>query len=138
MPANPYDLDNEKRFWELYRLIKSGDVIAIRKLIAFGTDVNLRNRFGSTLLSVAAHHGRTDIAGLLLSAGANVHAVSDHGCSALADAALKGHCRTMQLLLDAGAATGVRPYGMSLLAYAGIGGCQGGRHIELLLEAGAE
>ena len=108
-------------FEHLHRLIKKGDVIAVRELLASGVDANLRNRCGWTPLMLAASEGHTPIVSLLLSEGADVQAVNDFGASALAYAALRGKRRTIQALLDAGASLDVRPHGASLLEFAGSG-----------------
>jgi uncharacterized protein len=126
-------------FDQFHRLIKKGDIIAVRDFIASGVDANLRNRFGWTPLMLAANEGHSPIVSLLLSAGADVQAVNDFGASALAYAALGGKCRTIQVLLGAGASLDVRPHGVSLLEFAGWGGgrFETQRHFELLQAAGA-
>ena len=88
---------------------------------------------------LAAGEGNTPIVSLLLSAGAEVNAVTYFGVSALACAALEGKCRTIQALLDGGASVEVRPHGVSLLEYASHGGGrhQTQRHFALLRAAGA-
>ncbi|MFL6195534.1 MAG: hypothetical protein ACJ75H_15265 [Thermoanaerobaculia bacterium] len=71
--------------------------------------------------------------------GRGVLAINDFGASALAYAALRGECRTIQVLLDAGASLDVRPHGVSLLEFAGRGDgdFKTRRHFELLRAAGA-
>ena len=133
------ELTADKTFEQLHRLIKKGDLIAVRDLLASGVDANLRTRSGWTPLMLAANHGQTAIVSFLLSAGADVQATDECGASALAYAALRGECRTIQVLLDAGASLDVRPYGVSLLAFArsGDGSLKTQRHFELLRSAGA-
>jgi ankyrin repeat protein len=126
-------------FDEVHRLIKMGDIIALRKFVASGVDVNSRNRFGWTPLMLAAGEGQTPIVRYLLSAGADIRAINQYGASPLAYAALEGECRTVQALLDAGAPLDVRPHGVSLLEFAGWGGGRHRtqKHFDLLREAGA-
>lgn len=132
-------MPTEDTFEQFHRLIKKGDVIAVRELIASGVEADLRNRFAWTPLMLAASEGRTPIVSLLLSEGADVQAVNDFGASALAYAALRGKCRTIQALLDAGASLDIRPHGVSLLKFAGSGDgrFETQRHFELLRAAGA-
>lgn len=88
---------------------------------------------------LAASKGHTPIVRFLLSAGADVQATNDFGASALAYAGLRGECRTIQVLLDAGASVDVRPHGVSLLEFSGSGDgrFKTQRHFELLRTAGA-
>jgi ankyrin repeat protein len=132
-------MPTDDTFDRLHRLIKKGDVIAVREFIASGVSVDLRNRLGWTPLMLAANEGHTPIVSLLLSEGADVQAVNDFGASALAYAALRGECRTIQALLDAGASLDVRPHGASLLEFArgGDGRFESQRHLELLRAVGA-
>lgn len=120
-------------------LIKRGDIIALRKLLAEGLDPNLRHKFGSTILMVAAGYGRTDVVRLLLAKGARVNDVDSHGNSSLALAALGGHCATVAALLGAGASVRVSPHGVSLLRFADWGGgaSKTRRHFDILRSAGA-
>jgi uncharacterized protein len=127
-------------YW--HRLIKKCDIPGVRALIATGADVNARSRFGWTPLMLAAHAGWTPIVECLMANGADPSATSDHnhGYSALALAAIAGHVRTMQKLLDAGASVNVSPLGRSLIEFAqmGIGNSKTCRHVELLRGAGAD
>lgn len=132
-------MPTDDTFDRFHRMIKKGDVIAMREFIASGVSVDLRNRFGWTPLMLAASEGHTPIVSLLLSEGADVQAVNDFGASALAYAALRGKCRTIQALLDAGASLDARPHGVSILEFAGWGDgrFETQRHFELLRAAGA-
>jgi ankyrin repeat protein len=64
-------MPREDQFHSAHRLIKRGDIIAMRHALDAGLDPNLTNRFGWTLLMLAALHGRSDFAELLLSMGAD-------------------------------------------------------------------
>jgi hypothetical protein len=130
----------EDTFKKFHRLINKGDVIAVLEFIASGVDADLHNLFGWTPLMLAAGEGHTPIVSLLLAAGADVKAVNNYGASALAYAALRGECLTIQVLVDAGAPLDVRPYGVSLLEFAGYGDGREKteRHFQILQEAGAK
>jgi ankyrin repeat protein len=126
-------------FKELNRLIKKADLPAIKLLIPASMDPNFRNPGGWSPLMLAAWKGRTSIARYLISVGSDVAAIDSCGCSALAYAALEGECRTIQLLLDAGAPVDVQPHGVSLLKFAAWGGgrMRTQRHFQILRDAGA-
>ncbi len=58
-------------FHSAHRMIKLGDVIAMRHALEGGLDPNLTNCFGWTLLMLAALHGRSDFVQILMCAGAD-------------------------------------------------------------------
>jgi len=88
---------------KLFRAIKKHDLLALRKLIDAGADVNATNKFGWSPLMYAACEGSTLIIRALVATGADVNAVNKFGVSALAYAALEGHWRAVELLLNVGA-----------------------------------
>jgi ankyrin repeat protein len=85
-------------FDDLHRLIKRGEIGAIRAWIESGGDVRLTNRYGWTLLMMAALHARTDIVEILLAAGADADAQNKFGDTAASLADLKGARRTARRL----------------------------------------
>ncbi len=93
---------------------RMGDAQEVACLLNAGVHADAADRHGNTALMDAAFHGRTNIAKLLLDAGANVNAKykSDpksedfklnDGFTALMNAAMQGHVETVKLLLAAGA-----------------------------------
>jgi ankyrin repeat protein len=108
-------------------------------MVESGYDVNIRNRFGWTLLMLAASHGNTPLVDYLVSRGADVNATNDFGVSALAYAALHGECKAIKKLLDSGASIDVHPHGITLLGFAGWGDGRDRtkQHFDLLRQAGA-
>ena len=83
-------MPREEQFHSARRLIKRGDLIGMRHALEAGLDPNLTNRFGWTLLMLAALHGRSDFAQLLMSCGADSARKNKFGDSALSLAAHKG------------------------------------------------
>jgi ankyrin repeat protein len=79
-----------------------GDTATVRALIAKGSDVNATRVDGSTALHAAVHADRLEIAGLLLTAGANAAAKDRYGVTALYLAAVNGNADMIRRLLDAG------------------------------------
>lgn len=57
----------------LYDAVVNNDIGKAKTLIAIGSDINFVNRYGYTLLSVAASKGETEMVELLASKGANVN-----------------------------------------------------------------
>jgi ankyrin repeat protein len=88
-------------FNKVHRLIKKGDIVAIRSLLDDGLNPNQTNRFGWTLLMLAALQGRTDIADLLIAKGADPSKLNKFGDSADSLALVKGYRRTSTYLRKA-------------------------------------
>jgi ankyrin repeat protein len=89
----------------LNRAIKRADLAAIRREIDSGVSPNFRNRFGWTLLMLAAIEGNTAIGEFLISRGADVNKITSHGPgqTALSLTIIGGHARFLKLLLKHGA-----------------------------------
>ena len=122
----------------LYGAAASGDVAALRELVAAGADVTHRGG-GTPCLSVAAWKGRAAAVEFLLASGADVNASpSNHvGFTALHEAAASGRVEIMGLLLAAGADVHIMaPHGTPL--YSSIGAfANHARGAKLLLLHGA-
>jgi len=89
---------DDKRFHAAHRIIKRGDLLALKRELQTGLDPNLRNQYGWTLLMLSALHGRTDMAEVLIAAGADAGAVNKFGESAASLAELKKHKRTKTIV----------------------------------------
>jgi len=101
-------------FDQAHRAIKRGDILAIRHALQEGLNPNLSNKNSWTLLMLAALVGNTAIAELLVTHGADIHALNKIGETALSLAAHKGHARLTEWLLGLGASTECRPHGWQL------------------------
>lgn len=101
-------------FEQAHRAIKRGQLATLKKKMSLVFDVNTPNRFGWTLLMLAALKGNTKIGAFLLERGADVGALNDFGENALSLAAHEGHLPFIRLLLARGASGDVRPHGHSL------------------------
>lgn len=76
-------------FEELAYAIFNNDAAAVKAALAGGADVNATDpNMGSTPLIVAAFMGRAEIAGMLLTAGADIKAMNNDGANALTIAEL--------------------------------------------------
>ena len=72
--------------------------------IAAGADINERTQDGSTALHLAVYYqGTPEAISALIDGGLDVNAVSTDGTTPLHDAASKGHCRALEILLVHGA-----------------------------------
>ncbi|MDD5543264.1 MAG: ankyrin repeat domain-containing protein [Acidobacteriia bacterium] len=85
-------------FDHLHYLVKKGDVPGVRTWLRGGGDPNLLNRFGWSLLMLAALHGRTGIALALIESGADPHLKNRFGDTAVRLAADKGFRRTVEVI----------------------------------------
>ncbi len=111
-----------------------GDLQSVRTWIARGLDVNSSDELGNTLLMIACHFGRQDVATDLLEAGADIGRRNRAGDDALMLSALKGELPLAQILVRRGA---VLEYeGWSALHYAAFSGHTG--IIKLLIGKGAD
>jgi len=92
-------------FDELHHQIKRGDLVSVRQALDAGTSPNTKNRFGWTLLMLAAIEGNTAIGEMLIAHGAQVNQITSMGPgqSALSLAIVSGHARFLKLLLEHGA-----------------------------------
>ena len=92
----------------LLQAVRAGRTAELKLMLTAGTDVNVRSPFdGSSALHLAAIHGRSRIASVLLKVGADEDALDEAGETPLMKAAELGHQPVMDILLNAGADTNV-------------------------------
>ena len=138
-----------KSMKSLHDAVKEGDVQTVASLLHAGTDVDATVMNGVTPLMIAAEHGRTQIAELLLSAGATRDAriwtpsflvdVEPHsgGYTPLHFAASRGRNAIIRLLLERGSDINLTTdYGSTPLHEAVCNGHT--ETVELLLNLGAD
>ena len=78
------------------------DITKIQEAIQAGADVNVKYKYGVTLLYMASQYGYTDIVKLLLAAKADVNvADKNYGATPLWKASWRGHTEIVKLLLAA-------------------------------------
>lgn len=123
---------------ELFQAVRSGDVAALRALVAEGADVNTPDDQGRNLLGFAAVQGDVDMTRLLLKAGAEVNARSDPGgWTALLVATTSNQPAVARTLIQAGADVELTTAdGWSPLRMATRDGLV--ELVDVLLEAGAD
>jgi len=81
----------------------TGNIEAVKKHIAAGTDVNAKQSNGMTPLHFAAQFDFKELAELLITAGTDVNAKRDDGWTPLHFAAAAGHKEIVELLIANGA-----------------------------------
>ncbi|XP_054290850.1 ankyrin repeat domain-containing protein 39-like [Macrosteles quadrilineatus] len=95
------ELDFERGIWTA---ALDGDKQRVRDLLNKGTEVDKRDGAGYTALHYAVRRGDTEMCRLLLSAGANINAVTRAGqATALHRAAMSGRVEVVKLLIASGA-----------------------------------
>jgi ankyrin repeat protein len=94
------DVDTE--FKRAHRLIKRGDLAGVRRALENGLSPNFENRFGWTLLMLAAIEGNVAIGQLLIERGADINRLTSMGSgqNALSLAIIGGHVKFLKLLLE--------------------------------------
>ena len=122
---------------KLYNSSLDGDIEGVMAALALGGRVTSRCHEQWTPLLTAAHHGHTDICGLLLAHGSNVNEVmSQNRQTALHITAIKGHNASVEALLSWGAEVNPQDYNGCTPLH---GACQEGHLLCVLtlLNAGA-
>ena len=88
-----------------------------------GVDMSLKDKYGYTVVHIAAQENRADVVEVLIDAGADIEAKDDEGCSPLLVASENGHHRVVEVLVRAGAGVCVTDkYGKPCLTIAAVHG----------------
>ena len=86
----------------MFRAIEDNDINAVKLLLEYKADINIRNKYNDTALILASRYGHTEIVKLLLKA-VDVNIQNYYNNTALISASIKGHIEIVKLLLGAGA-----------------------------------
>jgi ankyrin repeat protein len=102
------DQETDALFKHVNRLIKHGEIVAIRTLLDGGLSPNFANKFGWTILILAAAEGNTSLGELLISRGADVNLAFQRDLNVrpltpFDHAIIAGRIGFAKLLLDHGA-----------------------------------
>lgn len=87
----------------IYFAAIQGNLDAINEHIKFGTNLNLKDQFGSTPLTIAVTFDKTEIALALINAGADLSIGNGDDSTPLHLAAFFGRMKILEVLLDKGA-----------------------------------
>jgi ankyrin repeat protein len=116
----------------------SGDVEAVKRLLAQGANFNFRDKHGETPLHRAAKFGGLETARLLITSGADVNAATMYGHTPLHDAAFWSHgTGVAELLVASGADIEARTGVGSTPLYEAVG-WGNTQMVEFLIKAGAD
>jgi len=85
-----------------------GNIDEVDQHIAYGTDLNMKDDYGSTPLNIAATFGHTEVAKHLIEGGADLNAVTADGSTALHSASFFCHKDIVEALLEGGIDINVR------------------------------
>lgn len=116
-----------------------GDVATINRLVAGGTDVNLKDKNGDDALILAADYGHGEAIKLLLEKGADAKSKNSVGGTALMAAACRGDLESVKALIEKGADVNARSQqDATALTMALKGNPESEQIFRLLLDKGAE
>ena len=85
-----------------------GDLESVKQHIAYGTDLNQKDDYGSTALITAITFGKNDIAKELIEGGSDLTIATLDGSTPLHAAALYGRVDIVRLLIEKGAVLDVK------------------------------
>ena len=80
-----------------------GNLDAIHQHIKVGSDLNVKDEYGSSPLNIAAAFGKTEVARVLIEAGADMNITNNEGSTPLHVAAFFCRMEIVEMLLDKGA-----------------------------------
>jgi CubicO group peptidase (beta-lactamase class C family) len=87
----------------IHTAVLRGDNDAIRQFVEAGADLNQKDAYGSTPLTIAITFGKSEVAETLIGAGADLEITNNEGSTSLLLAALFGRTEIVKSLLDNGA-----------------------------------
>ena len=87
---------------DIHKAAEEGNIEAVKQHLAAGTDVNVKNKFGSTPMYKAAGRGHKEIVEVPVTTGADVNAKDDNGWTPLHHAVPGGHKEIAELLIAKG------------------------------------
>jgi ankyrin repeat protein len=119
-----------------FRMVHTGDLGVVRKLILAGIDIERKNWYGRTGLMFAAYGGYLEMVKLLVERGAEVGEKDEDGTTSLMFAAFGGNLEMVKVLIERGARLEEKDKnGMTSLMFAAQEGNL--EIVKLLVERGA-
>ena len=101
---NTVNTNVEQPTVDLLVSVQDNDLNTVNQHIAYGSDLNVQDgTFSNTPLNFAGIYGLTEIAEVLVDAGADLNLVNADNFTPLCNAAAWGHTEVVTILLDAGA-----------------------------------
>lgn len=100
--------ENKPPKMEIHAAAFMGKLDEIKAHIAFGSDLNVKDAYGSTALNIASTFGHTEIAKALIAGGADPNVKNSDGSTALHSASFFCYKDIVQSLLEGGADPAIR------------------------------
>ncbi len=97
----------DEHFEKLEKIVYDNDLDALKKEIEAGTDVNLQNKYGWTLLHISIRRDRRDMVEYLLNNGADINRVDGVGWTPLMEAVMDDMTELCGYLIEKGADTSI-------------------------------
>ena len=91
---------------DIWKAADEGNIEVVKQHLAAGTDVDAKDKYGSTPLNGAVFYGRNEMAELLIAAGAEVNAKTKRGETPLDFAIRNDETEIADLLRKHGGKTG--------------------------------
>ena len=114
---------------DIWEAAKEGNIEAVKQQLAAGTDVDAKDdKFGLTLLHMAAANNQNEIAKLLIKEGANVNIKDEDAQTPIHYASVNGHVDIVELLLVNNANVNIHPVNV----YTSLHGAASGGHIDVV------
>lgn len=115
-PANNRDLD---RYTPLHRACRNDHVDAVRSLLKYNADVNVRSRLNITAMHICASSNSLECARLIRGQVTNINATDSFGVTALHYAVYNNNIEMVQFLIENGAKADMQDeYGQRPIHYA--------------------
>jgi len=97
----------DEHFDKIEKIVYDNDFNALKKEIENGTDVNLQNKYGWTLLHISIRRDRRDMVEYLLENGADINRVDGVGWTPLMEAVMDDMTQLCGFLIEKGADTSI-------------------------------
>ena len=97
----------DEHFEIMEKIVYDNDFNALKKEIEGGTDVNLQNKYGWTLLHISIRRDRRDMVEYLLENGADINRVDGVGWTPLMEAVMDDMTQLCGFLIEKGADTSI-------------------------------
>jgi len=97
----------DEQFEIMEKIVYDNDLGAFKKAIEDGTDVNLQNKYGWTLLHISIRRDRRDMVSYLLENGADINRIDGVGWTPLMEAVMDEMTELCGFLIEKGADTSI-------------------------------
>jgi len=97
----------DEHFDKIEKIVYDNDFNALKKEIEDGTDVNLQNKYGWTLLHICIRRDRRDMVEYLLENGADINRLDGVGWTPLMEAVMDDMTQLCGFLIEKGADTSI-------------------------------